>query len=599
MRVSLLTVLRRSHPPLALGVLVAALLLVVETSVAQAVTGLAPIDSLDVVYLLGIVVVTSVWGIGLGAAMIVASIVAFDYFLIPPAWSLQLTRDEDLAILAVFVAVAVLAWALSRLARLLAVELEARKKADLSAELARLLLPAPNLGAALPAAGRCLARALGLPSASIVSGAIAADERHTAFPLHSDSTPATLLVPAGLTRPMMRRLQNWVVPSLEVLLEAAWERERIADEQAALRRLATLVAHGSPPTEVFDAVAREMGQILGARHALVARYEPDSTATSVGTWNEGDLKATMPLSSRWPLETGSVSELVSRTQAPGRVDAYDGDGTVVTMLRERGIVSSVGCPIVVGRSLWGLAIVSSSTSEPLPEDTEERMLEFAELTATAIANAQSDDELKASRARIVAAADETRRRIERDLHDGTQQRLISIGLMLRGAQASVPPELGDLRGQLSRTTHCLQQAVVDLQEITRGLHPTILAKGGLRPTLKMLARRSAVAVELDVSLRGRLAEALEVTIYYVVSEALANTAKHAHASVVHVGLTAGDSVIRLSIRDDGVGGADPARGSGLVGLTDRVEAVGGSFTIVSPKGDGTSLLVEIPVDNRH
>ena len=250
---------------------------------------------------------------------------------------------------------------------------------------------------------------------------------------------------------------------------------------------------------------------------------------------------------------------------------------------------------MVGNSLWGLVIVSSSTPETLPDDTEKRMLEFAGLTAASIANAQSHHDLTDSRARVVAAADETRRRIERDLHDGTQQRLISIGLMVEKARAAVPPERSDLRDQLDCTAHYLRQVVRELQEISRGLHPAILARGGLHAAIKMLARRSAVAVRLDVRLRERLPPGVEVGIYYVVSEALANAAKHAHASVVDVDLTADASFVRLAIRDDGVGGATPARGTGLIGLADRVEAAGGSFTIVSPNGEGTLLLVDIPV----
>jgi signal transduction histidine kinase len=598
MRLSLLTMVRRPRPSLALGVLAAALLLTIETSAAPLLKPVVSVHSLHGVYMPGIVAISSVWGIGLGLATAVASTVAFDYFVLPPVWDIQLTSSEDLAILAFLMGVAFLTWVLSKRAGWLAMEYGVRREADLSGALARILLPAHDLKAALPAAARCLARTIGLPSALIVPGTIDPDERHVAFPLDGgNGALATLLVPARLPRPVMWRLRTLVVPSLKVLLEAAGERERFADEQAALRRLATLVAHGAPPTEVFGAVAREMGQILEARHALVVRYEPDGTATCVGTWNEGDLEATMPLGSHWPLETGSVSELVARTWAPGRINAYDGEGPFVTTLRERGVVSCVGCPILVGGSLWGLAIVSSSTSEPLPDDTEERVFAFAELTATSIANAQSHDDLKASRARVVAAADETRRCIERDLHDGTQQRLIAIGLMLHEAQLSVPPQLQDLQDHLSHTAHHLQRAVVDLQEISRGLHPAVLAEDGLSVALKMLARRSGVAVKLNVCLRGRLPTGLEVTIYYVVSEALANAAKHAHPSVVHVGLTASDSLIRLSIRDDGVGGADPARGSGLVGLTDRVEAVGGKFTVVSPKGRGTSLLAEIPINN--
>jgi signal transduction histidine kinase len=596
MRPGVPTIARRLRPPLAQAVLVGVLFLAVETAVAPSLTSFTSAHSLNVVYLPGIVVVSAVWGLGLGLAMAVASVITFDYFVLPPLWDVQLAQGEDMAILAVFVAVAVLAWAVCERAGLLAAEFEARQGVDLSGALARILLPAPDFRAALPAAASCLARALGLASASIVPGTVTPDLRHVGFPLRADGRAlATLLVPAGLGRQAMRRLRVWIVPSLNVLLEAAEERQRFADEQAALRRLATLVAHGAPAREVFDAVAREMGRILGARHALVGRYEADGTVTSVGTWNEGDLKATMPLNSRWPLEEGSVSELVARTRAPGRIDTGDRDGAFVTTLRERGIVSSVGCPIVVGGSLWGLVVVSSSTSEKLPDDTEQRMRAFAELTAASIANAQSHDDLKASRARVVAAADEARRRIERDLHDGTQQRLISVGLMLHDAQASVPAELNDLKDHLSRTAQCVQQALVDLQEISRGLHPAILINDGLRAALKMLARRSTVAVRLNVSLRERLPRSVELAVYYVVSEALANAAKHAHASVAHVDLTAGDSAVRLVIRDDGIGGADLMQGSGLTGLTDRVEAVGGTLTVTSPQGGGTLLLAEIPI----
>jgi signal transduction histidine kinase len=595
---------------LAVGILVAALCLAVETLLGAFLSRFTPVQSLGVVYLIGLLLIASVWGLALGLTMAVASAVVFDYFFIPPAWSLRLTRREDLAILGIFMALALLASALARVSRQLSVEVEAREEAVLSAELARLVLRAPELSTALPATARRLAQALGLPDASIEPGVIPSDDRHVAFRMHGDDVPATLRVPTGLPRPVMRRLRDRVVPSLEVLLDAARERERVADalrdsrdelarvadEQAALRRLATLIAHGAPPTEVFDAVAREMGRLLGARHTLVVRYEPAATAVTVGDWNNhGDIDATMPLGSHWTLERGTVSELVFRTGAPGRVSAYVTNGPFANQLRARGIVSSVGCPIVVGGSLWGLAIASSSTAEPLPPDTETRMMDFTELAAAAIANAQGNADLKASRARVVAAADEARRRIERDLHDGTQQRLVSLGLELRSVEDAIPPELEDLRQQLADTAKSLEEAVVDLQELSRGLHPAVLAKGGLQPALTVLARRSAIPVELDVTLRGRLPQHLETTVYYVVSEALTNATKHAFASVLRVCLTASDGVIRLSIRDDGVGGADASRGSGLIGLTDRVEALGGKLSITSPAQGGTSLLVELPL----
>jgi signal transduction histidine kinase len=205
-------------------------------------------------------------------------------------------------------------------------------------------------------------------------------------------------------------------------------------------------------------------------------------------------------------------------------------------------------------------------------------------------------ELAASRARIVTAADETRRRIERDLHDGVQQRLVSLALLQRRAEAIVPPELGELQAQLSGVVDGLTGALEELQEISRGIHPAVLARGGLVLALKALARRSAVPVELEALVETRLAEPVERTAYYIVSEALTNTAKHAHASVVHVAVEARDRVLRLSIRDDGRGGADPARGSGLVGLTDRVDALAGTIQVASPIGVGTTLLITLPIE---
>ena len=211
---------------------------------------------------------------------------------------------------------------------------------------------------------------------------------------------------------------------------------------------------------------------------------------------------------------------------------------------------------------------------------------------------QSREELAASRARIVAAGDQARRRIERDLHDGTQQRLVSLVLDLRAAEAAVPPELSELKGQLARVADGLTGALEDLRELSRGIHPAVLSEGGLAPALKALARRSAVPVELEVEVPARLAEPVEVAAYYVVSEALANTAKHANASVIHVRVQAGDDRLQLSVRDDGVGGATPGRGSGLVGLTDRVQALGGTITIHSPAGQGTRLQIDLPVQGR-
>jgi signal transduction histidine kinase len=298
------------------------------------------------------------------------------------------------------------------------------------------------------------------------------------------------------------------------------------------------------------------------------------------------------------LEGDNVTASVLRTGRVARIDSYDGArGALAAHLRQLGFRSAIGGPIAVQGRLWGAMVADWVGPEPFPASTDDRLAQFTELVATAIANAESRAELAASRARVVAAADETRRRLERDLHDGTQQRLVSLALDLRAAEASVPSELTDLRLQLAEMAKGLAGAVDDLREISRGLHPAILSQGGLAPALRTLARRSAVPVQLEVRAERRLPEPVEVAAYYVVSEALTNAAKHARASVVRVEVDADGVFLRVSVHDDGAGGADPARGSGLVGLKDRVESLGGTIEIASPVGGGTALLVRVPVKN--
>jgi signal transduction histidine kinase len=288
---------------------------------------------------------------------------------------------------------------------------------------------------------------------------------------------------------------------------------------------------------------------------------------------------------------------VFETGRPARIDSYadSSSGALGAVIAETALRSAVATPIIVQGRLWGLVAVGSRADKLLPSDTEARLASFTELVDTAVANAENLTELTASRARVVAAADETRRRIERDLHDGAQQRLVSLSLALQAAQAAVPPQLGELEGELERVAKGLAGVLEDLQEMARGIHPAILARGGLEPALKTLARRCTVPVELDVRGVARLPERVEVAAYYVVAEALTNAAKHAHASVVHVDVEAADHALGLRVRDDGNGGADPARGTGLIGLKDRVEALGGTITVHSPVGAGTSLRAEFPL----
>jgi signal transduction histidine kinase len=371
---------------------------------------------------------------------------------------------------------------------------------------------------------------------------------------------------------------------------------RLAGEQAALQRVATLVARGTGPEEVFAAVVEEVGELLSVDHAGMNRYESDGTTLSiVAVWGRTASPAP-PGGRRQSLGGKNISTIVFETGRAARIDGYsDASGPLGRAARDFGIGSGVGTPIVVEGRLWGVMTVYSNTDRPLPADTEARLASFTEIVATAIANAESRAEIAASRARIVAAADETRRRIERDLHDGAQQRLVSLGLELRAAQAEVPPALDKLEGELSHVAEGLASVQDELREFARGIHPAILAEGGLGPALRTLTRRSAVPVELDIRSETRPAEGVEVAAYYVVSEALTNAAKHARASIVRVEMEAHGGTMRVCIRDDGAGGADPARGSGLVGLKDRVEALGGTIAIRSPPGAGTSLDVELPL----
>jgi signal transduction histidine kinase len=375
-------------------------------------------------------------------------------------------------------------------------------------------------------------------------------------------------------------------------MQARVELSGFADEQGALRRVATLVAHGAPPAEVLAAVTEEAGRMLGAHRAIMSRYDPQG-ALVVASWN--GTGTAVPVGTEWIAGGHNLHTMVAQTHRPARMDNYAGATGPAAEARAVGVRSGVGVPISVGGRLWGLMVVSSTQEEPLPADTEARLTGFTELAATAIANSESQAALAASRARIVATADLTRRRIERDLHDGAQQRLVSLALQLREARTAVPPGAGELAQQLSDAVTDVIGVLDDLRETARGLHPAILAEGGLRPALATLASRSVVPVRLDVQVPGRLPEQAEIAAYYVVAEALTNTAKHAHATSVHVQVTASADTLRVRVHDDGLGGADLAHGSGLVGLRDRTEALGGQFRLRSPPGTGTGVEITLPL----
>jgi signal transduction histidine kinase len=348
---------------------------------------------------------------------------------------------------------------------------------------------------------------------------------------------------------------------------------------------------------VFSAVAEEMARCLNVENAEVHRYDDDGAGSVVVASYAESGAPHIQLGEHRTFEGENVSGMVWRSHRPARMDSYEhASGSIAARMRDLGIHSRVGVPITVNERVWGMAVVGSSRPEPLPADIEERIAEFAELLATAITAAATRDELVKSRGRIVAATDETRRRLERNLHDGAQQRAVSLGLQLAMAEDEVPTEFGGLKQQLSQIGSGLTELSEELREISQGLHPTVLARGGLGPAIKTLARRSTLPVTLDVGVQRRLPESVEVAAYHVVAEALTNAAKHAHATEVIVTATADEENLRLVVRDDGVGGADSANGSGLIGLKDRVEALGGQLAVSSPPGSGTSLSATVPLN---
>jgi signal transduction histidine kinase len=500
---SMSVLLRSSPPSMTLGVVVSAVLIAAETMVLYPLKLVAPLDSLMVVYLAGVMLVAIVWRFWLAVAVSVASVLTFDYFHTPPLYSVTLSTPQDQTAVSAFVVVGLLTSTLAGVARSRAAV------ADRAAERARVL----------------------------------------------------------------------------------------AEQQAALRRVATLVARGVAPSEVFAAVAEQMARCLHVDTADLLCYQPDGAAVVRASYSQPEAPR-LQVGERLTLEGDNIAAVVLRTGHTARMDSFENAaGSLAARLRELGLRSRVGAPVVVDDRVWGMAAVGSSRPDPLPSDTEERISDFADLVATALANAATRSELIASRARIVAAADDARRHLERDLHDGAQQRLVALGLQARMAETVASPEQTDLKKQLSDLASGLTGVSAELQEISRGIHPSILSEGGLGPALKSLGRRSAVPVSFDLAISRRLAGPVEIAAYYVVAEALTNAAKHAHASQVNVRAETNDATLRLSIHDNGIGGADSRKGTGLIGLKDRVEAVCGQLRVMSPLGSGTSLDIVIPLDN--
>ena len=373
--------------------------------------------------------------------------------------------------------------------------------------------------------------------------------------------------------------------------QAEAEQRRLAQEQAALRRVATLVAGDAPPEEVFQTVTEEVCRLLGLRTAVLARFEDARTSAIVGKFGEPTGK----------FELGNVMELdgaalsVAQTGLPARCD-YDAlDGTGPAELRSLGFRSSVGVPISVAGATWGTLVVVLREGEMLPLETERRLEGFAELVALALSTAQARDELAASRSRIIEAGDAERRRIERNLHDGAQQRLVALAVGLRIAQAKIRTAPDEAENQLAAVAAELSEALTDLRELAQGIHPAVLTDRGLGAAVEVLASRTPLRVTLDVRQSERLPDPIEATAYYVVSEALANIVKHAQADTAAVRIDRRNGLALVEVEDNGAGGVDLNSGSGLRGLRDRVECLNGKLEVASIAGRGTRVHVEFPL----
>ena len=373
------------------------------------------------------------------------------------------------------------------------------------------------------------------------------------------------------------------------------EERRLGEEQAALRRVATLVASGAAPEQVFQLVTEEVCHLLGIREAVLERFVDAKTGTVVGRFGTYMIGG-FEIGSTLPIEEGLTAWKVLHTGAPARVDGFDAfTGELAGRVRELGYRSAIGVPIVVAGSIWGTLVAALREGESLPPETERRMLAFAELVALAVASAQAREELEASRLRIVEASNAERRRIERNLHDGAQQRLVTLAVGLRRAQAKVHSSPEEAETLLGMALVDVSEALTELRELAQGIHPAVLSERGLEPALKVLASRTPLPVALEVELAQRLPAAVEETAYYVVSEALANVVKHAQAEKVAVRVGHCDTHATVEVEDNGLGGADLEAGSGLCGLRDRVETLSGRLQIDSPPERGTLVLAELPL----
>jgi len=378
--------------------------------------------------------------------------------------------------------------------------------------------------------------------------------------------------------------------------QARGEVRRLADQEAALRRVATLVAEAASISEVFEAVTREVGLQCNADLARMERFEPDRTVTAVAAWSRGG-EGSLAVGTRFALEGASIATQVLESGRPARVDTFEGtSGPIAREAQSLGIRSSVGCPIVVGGRTWGV-IAASTRDAPFPANTESRIADFTELVATAVSNVEARSALVASRARLLTAADDARRRVVRDLHDGAQQRLVQTILTLKLARLSLQDGDGEAESLVDEAIERAEQSNEELRELAHGILPAVLTRGGLRPALGTVVARLDVPVDVDVP-DERFAAEIEASAYLVVAEALTNVIKHAGAARAEVTASVEAGTLRVQVRDDGIGGADPG-GHGLVGMADRVTALGGRLDIESPAEGGTLVAATLPLAAAH
>jgi signal transduction histidine kinase len=376
--------------------------------------------------------------------------------------------------------------------------------------------------------------------------------------------------------------------------QAREELATLAEEQAALSHVAVAVATEERPERLFDAVSEEIGRLFRARAAAIVRYvDEPGMAEIVGGW-ERDGRFDAPLGVRLPFQGGPV-ERVAQTGRTARVDLDNEPSDLQEHMVAAEVSSGVAAPIVVSGRLWGATSISISGPGRFPADVETRLEKFTNLVAVAVANAEAHEELTASRARIVQAGDAERRRLERNLHDGAQQRLVSLALSLRIARSRLPDDPASATELLERAGAELALGLEELRELARGIHPAVLTDHGLTPAVEMLAARAGFPVDVNGLPPERLSEPIEAAAFYVVSESLTNVAKYASASRARVDLARDNGVLVVEVSDDGVGGADADKGSGLRGLTDRVEALGGRLHVASAPGRGTTVRAELPM----